>query len=133
MILPSLSSFSPPGPVLPAEVIRSRFAGGCEELPLAGAVPPMLLRWRAERPGVVALPPLPPLLVDPGEGKKRLGGAQAGKWSSTLDGRKDSAENAERPLGPPKANSWSSLIGVPGMELPGVEKGEFAEYTEGVE
>lgn len=152
MGLPSLSSFSPPGPTIafdelppdapplgPApfdEVIRSRFAGGCcaAELPAtfspllaAPLLPtlPKLGRLSPGMPGVVALAPAP--LDEPGAGKKRLGGAHAGRWSSLLDCLNDRAENADRPPGPANAKSWSSPTGVPGMELPGVEKGELAE------
>lgn len=143
--LPSLSSFSPPGPTLAdellppplppcpptplEEVMRSRFAGGgCAPLAACAALTMLLLkvgRLRPGMPGVVALAPAP--LDAPGAGKKRFGGAQAGRWSSLFDCLRERAENADKPLLPAKANSSSSPTGVPGMELPGVEKGELAE------
>jgi hypothetical protein len=65
----------------------------------------------------------------PAAGKKRLGGAQEGRsWSSPAP-RIDNEEKAGTllPL-PKKAVSPSvSSFGVPGSELPGVEKGELAE------
>ena len=63
----------------------------------------------------------------PEAGKKRFGGAHEGRWcSSALLDRIESAEKAAglRPL--VKKPSFSeSRQGVPGMELPGVEKGEL--------
>lgn len=69
-------------------------------------------------------------LWDPAAGKNRLGGAHDGRSCSSLDvPRSDRDENAgaAEPL-PKNAESTSlSIVGVPGIELLGVVKGEFAE------
>lgn len=65
---------------------------------------------------------------DAAEGKNRFGGAQEGRsWSSLF--RMDSEEKAGAlaPLPKNAASASPSTVGVPGMELFGVEKGELAE------
>lgn len=110
----SLSTLSPF-----VELMRSRLAGGCDVPPIEGKA------LMAGCPTVVAFAPT--ALDEPGVGKKRFGGAHAGKWLSPLPGRRERDENADRPLLLKAKSLVSSPSGVPGMELPGVENGEFAE------
>jgi hypothetical protein len=78
MTLPSLSNCLTSPDALPHEAILSLFAGGGKFEDEAEAPPTLTGALRAGSPGVVELAPAK-AEEEPGAGKNRFGGAQAGR------------------------------------------------------